>query len=70
MLENDRNLIDNHFRTINSRHSFDDTKENINPYKNKKLAQKKCTHMWANDTDAIYIGPKGRRKCAICGKEF
>lgn len=45
MLENDRNLIDNHFRTINSRHSFDDTKENINPYKNKKLAQKKCTHM-------------------------
>ena len=38
--------------------------------KNKKQAQTKCNHMWANDTDAIYYGPRGVRICAICGRRF
>lgn len=68
MLEKDRQIITQSLETIHDRHSFES--EEVNPYKNLSKAQKRCNHMWPNDTDAIYCGPKGKRKCAICGKEF
>ena len=68
MLDNDYDIIYESLKTINTRHSFE--KEEENPYHNPHRAQKKCTHMWSNDTDAIYYTAHGKRKCAICGKEF
>lgn len=68
MLERDYDIIKQSLETIGSRHSFEPMEQD--PYKNIAQVQKKCKHMWANDTDAIYFGPRGKRKCAICGKEF
>ena len=68
MLERDYEIAKYSIETIGNRHSFD--RKEINPYKNIAKVQKKCNHMWQNDTDAIYFGPKGKRRCAICGKEF
>ena len=68
MLENDYEIVKKHFDTIGERHSFDNTEEN--PYKNINEIQRKCKHMWPNDTDAIYMTAHRKRKCAICGKEF
>lgn len=62
--------LDEALKEIHNRHFFDDDKDPINPYKSKRKAQTKCTHMWSNETDAIFVGPHGRKKCAICGKEF
>ena len=70
MFDNDYDKILNSLEQIGQRHSFDEQKEYINPYKNKIQAQVRCKHMWENDTDAIYYGPNRRPKCAICGKEF
>ena len=68
MLDQDRKLIEDTFSTIKTRHSPDPNE--INPYTNLKQIQHKCKHMWPNDTDAIYTKANGKRKCAICGKEF
>lgn len=68
MLERDYEIARKSMNTIGSRHSFDG--EEINPYHNIAKVQRKCNHMWQNETDAIYFGPNGKRKCAICGKEF
>ena len=70
MFERDREIIEESLRTFNTRHSFCDRGNSINPYASKKIAQTKCKHMWENDTDAIYLNAKGKRRCAICGKEF
>lgn len=67
MLEKDYEKVKESLETIGTRHSFEHEE---NPYQNIAKVQKKCNHMWPNDTDAIYFGPKGKRKCAICGKEF
>ena len=68
MLEQDYQLVKDSFNTIKTRYSFEQTEDN--PYKNLSKIQKKCKHMWPNDTDAIYVKANGKRKCAICGKEF
>lgn len=70
MLENDYLKISKSLDKIGQRHFFDEEENFINPYQNRIKAQNKCNHMWPNDTDALYITFKGRRKCAICGKEF
>ena len=70
MFERDWNIINSSINKITNRHSFDEENNFINPYENKVGAQKKCRHMWENDTDATYYTTKGRRKCAICGREF
>lgn len=70
MLEKDYDIIQKSLNNIGQRHSFDEEKDFINPYKSKNKAQTKCTHMFQNDTDAIYTGPRGIRTCAICGKKF
>lgn len=68
---NDWNSIGHSLDSIGTRHSPEDKDEDcINPYQNVKGAQKKCRHMWSNDTDAYYIDASGRRRCAICGKIF
>lgn len=68
MLEKDYELAKQAIQSINGKYSFEPMDED--PYKNIARIQKKCSHMWANDTDAIYVSSKGKRKCAICGKEF
>ena len=70
MFEKDWNIINNNLETISKRFSFNSEKESVNPYQNKNMAQKKCRHMWENDTDALYVTKEGKRKCAICGKVF
>ena len=70
MLEKDYDGVLKSLNEIGHKHSFDEEDNFINPYKNKKQAQAKCNHMWANDTDAIYYGPRGVRICAICGRRF
>ncbi len=70
MFERDWDIVNNSLQTIRERHSFDESSNFISPYVDKKGAQKKCTHMWENDTDATYYSKGGKRKCAICGKEF
>ena len=70
MFEKDWNIINNSLNTFQDRHSFDEGNNFVNPYSNKSCAQKKCRHMWENDTDATYYTKGHKRKCAICGKEF
>lgn len=70
MFEKDWSIVEEAFKQIPNKHSLDEEKDFINPYQNKVGAQKKCKHMWGNDTDAFYVCRNGRRKCAICGKEF
>ena len=70
MFEKDWNIINQSLGSLPDRHSFDESNNFINPYTNRNKAQKKCRHMWDNDTDATYYAKKGLRKCAICGKEF
>lgn len=67
MLERDYELIKQSLESINTRHSLE---QEDNPYQDIGKIQRRCTHMWPNDTDAIFVGSKGKRKCAICGKEF
>lgn len=69
MFDKDWDIVNSQLGNI-TRKSFDEEENFINPYENKKGAQTKCRHMWGNDTDAIYVTVKGRRKCAICGKEM
>ena len=70
MMNNDYDRVQQSLNRIGERHFFDEKDSFINPYKNKNGAQSKCNHMWLNETDAIYCGPKGSRVCAICGKKF
>lgn len=70
MFERDWDIINNTLNALPSKSSFDE-KNNFNSlYENRLKAQKKCKHMWENDTDATYTTKKGLRKCAICGREF
>lgn len=69
MFEKDWKILEGAYG-VPTRTSFDEEKNFINPYTNTKGAQNKCRHMWSNDTDAFYVTVKGKRKCAICGKEF
>ena len=70
MFEKDWNIVEHSLQSLPTKHSFGEETEFINPYQNRKLAQGKCRHMWENDTDATYIVKNGKRKCAICGREF
>ena len=67
MFEKDYDLVQEAFHNIGSKHSFE---KEVNPYKNQATIQRKCKHMWPNDTDAIYFISNGKMKCAICGKVF
>ena len=67
---NDYEVVNDRLSTIFSRKGFDLEEQQINPYQNRIAAQKKCTHMWANETDAIYLGAHGHHICAICKKVF
>lgn len=66
--ETDKEILKEQINSIRDRHSPDD--EGFNPYSNPAAAQRKCTHMWNNGTDAIYFGAGGKRICAICKKVF
>lgn len=71
MLENDYDLVRQSLEKIGHTHSFEDTEGFLSSYRQKmKRAQQKCTHMWPNDTDAVYEGPHGIKICAICKKKF
>lgn len=70
MFEKDWDMARNVANAIPTRHSFGERNDFINPYTETRKAQRRCSHMWENGTDAIYIIKGNKRKCAICGREF
>lgn len=55
---------------ISNWHSEDINQEDFNPYLNPKLAQKRCSHKWQDNTSALYTDIFGNCICAICKKKI